>query len=143
MKAFAILAAALLCLGSLAAGPTAARAEDAHHGAEEHAPQGPVFVAIEPLVVPVIRGSEVRLTLVYVVQLEVADADAATQARAQMPRLRDAYLRALAGIADRSGADVTPDIEWVKRSLAAASNRVLGEHVVREVLVQRSFTRRS
>ena len=134
MKALATLLMALLCV---TVQPAALRAEDRSPAAGR-----PVFVPIAPLVVPVIHAGEVRVHLVYVVQLEVGDAAAGARIAEMMPRLRDAYLRALAGMADRVGAGDPPDIERVKRSLGAASDRVLGPHVVREVLVQRSFTRR-
>jgi len=134
MKAAAILLAMLLASAPIAA----AHAEEAHP-----APAGPVFVPIEPLVVPVFHGGDVRLHLVYVVQLEVGDAAAGARIREMMPRLRDAYLRALAGVADRVGGGAAPDLERIKRSLSAASDRVLGPHVVNGVLIQRSFTRRA
>ena len=137
MKAVAILLAGLLCGAVLQ--PTASRAEDAH----APAPAGPVFVAVAPLVVPVFHAGDVRLHLVYVVQLEAGNAEAGARIREMMPRLRDAYLRALAGIADRMGEGAPPDLERVKRSLSAASERVLGPHVVNEVLIERSFTRRA
>ncbi len=73
---------------------------------------------------------------------EAADAAAGVRIRDQMPRLRDAYLRALAVIADRMGSGPAPELERVKRALAAASARVLGDHVVNDVLIQRSFLRR-
>lgn len=137
MKAIAIVVAVLA--GSVVVQAPAPRAEDAH-GAP--APAGPVFVAVDPLVIPVIDAGSVRRHLVYVLQLEAADAAAGARIRDQMPRLRDAFLRALANIADRVGNGPAPDVERVKRSLAAASERVLGPHVVNDVLIQRSFLRR-
>ena len=137
MKATAILLAGLLCGAALQA--PAAHAEDSHAAA----PSGPVFVPVAPLVVPVFSAGQVRLHLYYVLQLEAGDADAGARIREQMPRLRDAYLRALAGIADRIGDGPMPDDERIKRTLGAASERVLGPHVVNGILIQRSFSRRA
>ncbi len=136
MKAAATLLALLLCSFVLQA--TAPRAEEAHP-----APSGPVFVPVDPLVVPVFHAGSVRLHLIYVVQLEAGDAAAGARIREMMPRLRDAYLRALAGIADRVGSGSAPDVERVKRSLTAAGERVLGPHVINGVLIERSFARRA
>lgn len=118
--------------------PGSARAEDAHAPAAA----GPIYVPIDPLVVPLIRGSDVRRHLIFVVQLEVADAAAGARVREMMPRLRDAYLRALVRLADRQDDTAPPDLERVKAGLVTASGRVLGDEVVRGVLVQRSFVRR-
>jgi flagellar basal body-associated protein FliL len=146
MKTAAIVLAVLLASVLLQA--PAPRAENAHaenaHAENAHgaAASDPVFVPMAPLVVPVFYAGDVRLHLIYVVQLEAGDADAGARIRENMPRLRDAYLRALAGMADRIGEGPPPDLERVKRTLAAASERVLGPHVVNEVLIQRSFSRR-
>ena len=137
MKATAILLAGLLC-GAVLQVP-AVHAEDSHAAA----PSGPVFVPVAPLVVPVFSDGGVRLHLYYVLQLEAGDADAGARIRELMPRLRDAYLRALAGMADRMGDGPMPDDERVKRTLSVASERVLGPHVVHEILIQRSFSRRA
>jgi flagellar basal body-associated protein FliL len=136
MKAAATLLAVLVCSAMLLV--RAPRAEEA-----PVVPAGPVFVPVDPLVVPVFHAGDVRLHLIYVVQLEAGDAAASARIREMMPRLRDAYLRALAGIADRVGSGAAPDIERVKRSLAAASERVLGPRVVNGVLIERSFSRRA
>jgi flagellar basal body-associated protein FliL len=135
MKSAAILLAVLLASVVLQA--PAPRAEEGHA-----APSGPVYIAVAPLVISVIHAGDVRLHLTYVVQLEAEDADAGQRIRDQMPRLRDAYLRALAAMADRVGEGPPPDLERVKRTLSAASDRVLGPHVVNEVLIQRSVSRR-
>ena len=137
-RAVAIFLSACLVIAGQAI-TRSAHAEDAH-GAP--ASTGPLYVPIAPLVVPLIRGSDVRRHLIFVVQLEVADANAGARVREMMPRLRDAYLRALARLADRQDDSTPPDLERVKRGLAAASGTVLGEHVVLDVLVQRSFVRR-
>ena len=129
-----VLVLALAALGW----PSPARAEDAHAPAAA----GPIYVPVDPLVVPLIRGSDVRRHLIFVVQLEVADAVAGARVREMMPRLRDAYLRALARLADRLDDSTPPDLERVKRGLATASGQVLGQQVVLDVLVHRSFVRR-
>jgi len=46
-------------------------------------------------------------------------------------------------MADRIGDGPMPDDERVKRTLGAASERVLGPHVVNGILIQRSFSRRA
>ncbi len=129
---------ALVLALAVPAWPGPAHAEDAH----APAPAGPIYVPVDPLVVPLIRGSDVRRHLIFVVQLEVADAAAGARVREMMPRLRDAYLRALARLADRQDDTAPPDLERVKRGLATASGQVLGQHVVLDVLVHRSFVRR-
>ena len=64
-----------------------------------------VFVEMEPLTVPFVQDGKFAHYIVLTVSLEVKSQDYATRCREQIPRIRDAFVGALHGLAERR----TPD----------------------------------
>ncbi len=112
---------------------------------EPEVPSGPpAFVRIKPMVLPVVGEMRVRQFITLVVTLEVVNQAAADQVYAIMPRVTDAFLTALyGGIEDGNVMDGNlVNVDGVKHHLLRAGHKVLGEMVVRDVLVQAVHQRR-
>lgn len=104
----------------------------------ERPPAPPVYVEFNPILLPVVGDGRVEQTVNIVFALEVADQEAANRAIALAPRLNDAFLQALYGTLHRREVmrNGVLDLSAIKRRLVEESNRVLGQGVVRDVLVQ-------
>lgn len=115
-----------------------AKAEEAKH--EEGADAGPsvVFVELNPLILPIIGDRGVMQMVSLVVSVEVDSEEKAEQVRKFSPRLADAFLSDLYGtfgnVANANGGNVP--ISFIKERLNMLSNKVLGDHVVDDVLLQ-------
>ena len=111
------------------------------HGNEGEGMQSddPVFVEFNPILLPIINDDDsVEQVVSLLVTLEVAGTSGADQVIAMAPRLNDAYLRALYGrlrMSDVAENGVI-DLRRIKSRLIEESNRVLGERVVFDVLIQ-------
>ncbi len=143
MKRVVLIAVVLLATGGLAFGAIEL------FGAGDVAPvesdaRAPVFVTLEPFVVPVIREGRVVKQVSLTIILDLADPHAETEVAAKMPYLRDAFLTRLhdlMGRRSRDGRTFAPEV--VKRRLLAESERVPGAGVVRDVLAQGAFEKTS
>ncbi|MGB8275974.1 MAG: flagellar basal body-associated FliL family protein [Alphaproteobacteria bacterium] len=97
----------------------------------------PVFITLDPFVMPVIREDRVSRQVSVTVKLEVAGKENAALVKEKLPLLRDAMLTRLHAVISRSRADgQTIDAARVKRVLLAACERVLGKGPVRDVLIE-------
>jgi flagellar protein FliL len=98
----------------------------------------PRFVKLDPLVLPVVGNRRVEQVVRLVVALELAEPGKAALVEHDAPKLTDAFITDLYGALEpaRLGEGGLVNIDHVKGKLARASNRVLGEGVVKEVLVQ-------
>jgi flagellar basal body-associated protein FliL len=98
----------------------------------------PVYVHITPLVLPVISAQGVEQLVTVIIDVEVKDFDTADNMHTNMPRVKDALMRALYGGLGqgslRNGKLV--DVNKVKVRATAALNEVIGEGGIREVLIQ-------
>lgn len=96
------------------------------------------FVKLSPLVLPVVGTRRVEQVVGLVVALELAEPGKAAFVEENGLRLTDAFITDLYGALEPSklGNAGLVNIDQVKGKLARASNRVLGEGVVKEVLVQ-------
>lgn len=109
--------------------------------APAHSPEGTdgklLFVDLEAITAPFIRDGRFAQYVVLTITLEVADADAKDAVRQNIPRIRDVFvteLHALAAI--RSPQQKLINLARVKARMMAGAERVLGEGVVTDVLVQ-------
>ena len=95
------------------------------------------FVELSPLILPVINKQGVTQVISLVVALEVDSQEKADKVTKYQPRLTDAYLSDLYGAFSHKMPDsgIVP-IAYLKERLNAMSTKVLGEHVVKDVLVQ-------
>lgn len=99
----------------------------------------PVFVEFNPIQVPVIGEDRAEQLINIIISLEVLGQENADRVITFAPRLNDAFLVELYGglstqdLVARTGL---LDVERMKIRLRFAANRVLGEGVVTDVLVQ-------
>lgn len=137
----ALLAGLAIPMPALASGK--AESHGGGHGSGAEAADGqPVYLELEPFIVPVIRNNQVESHLAWQFTLEVADSQGAGKVKAEMPRLTHAFLGSLYLLAQRPDmADATSDINRLKARLTLVANNVLGPGIVTGVLVQRSMRR--
>ncbi|MBB6250259.1 hypothetical protein [Nitrospirillum iridis] len=106
---------------------------------EKKKPAGPPqFVDIGPFVLPVMGDKQIEQNLLLQVQLQVASDEVKETVKAQRYRLQNAYIEALYGKLGKqqikSGQVI--DVVQVRRWLIEATNKVMGDGVVDDVLIQ-------
>lgn len=135
--------------------PAAARAEEGEKGSGPNdqlqskgatvtAPEGktdsggPFYVNIAPFVLPVIDDNGPNQLISLVITLEMVDGKGTELVKQRLPRLNDAYLQTLYGALDQKLVDrgQLVDVGLVKKRLQAPTQRVLGDGVVKDILVQ-------
>jgi flagellar basal body-associated protein FliL len=105
------------------------------HGLSDLISSGPVFLDLDPFVVPVIRENRVVKYLSLGIKLELTGSAAENKVTEMMPYLRDAYLTRLHATLSRGDAALSSDVPKLKRQLMAESENLLGPDVVRDVLI--------
>ena len=104
---------------------------------------GPKYYPIDRLIVPVIYGGRLRGHLMLYVFLQMKDVDDRPRVTKAMPRLRDEYIRRLSRYVTRRPFILErTNLREIKTLLLTATDKVVGEGVVEEVLVQASSNRR-
>lgn len=97
----------------------------------------PIYVHISPMVLPIITESGVEQLVTVIIDVEVKDIDTADTMHSNMPRVKDALMRALYGGLGqgtlRTGKLV--NINKLKTRATTALTDVIGDGV-REVLIQ-------
>jgi len=149
MKSAILALLAILILGGGAAGAyfyfgqsaeASIGATEEHKAAkEEHKDKSHhKFVEIEPLVLPIIDKSGVTQVVSIVVVIEVGDEKKAAMVTQLQPRLKDAYIQELYGVLNRHAAmpDGVLQVGMVKERLNTISEKVMGEGVIEDVLLQ-------
>ena len=98
----------------------------------------PIYVRIPPMVLTAITDEGVQQFVTIQVDIEVKDFNAADEMHSNMPRVKDALMRALyGGLGDgslRKGKVV--DIEKVKAKATTALKNAMGEENIKNVLIQ-------
>lgn len=96
------------------------------------------FVEMSPLVLPIVDANGVSQVISLVIVLQVASEEQKAEVTSQMPRLKDAYIQDMYGVLNKHVAmkDGVLQVGMVKEKLTSASQRVLGEDVVEDVLLQ-------
>ena len=96
------------------------------------------FVALAPLMLPVVDRNGVSQMVRIVVSLQVADLHTAENVKRMSPRLTDAYIQDMYGVLGRKAAmpDGVIQVGYLKHRLQQATVAVLGEGVVEDVLLQ-------
>lgn len=119
--------------------PAASFANEGGEGGGEGAKQeGPQFVAVGPLTVPVLRDGRIYQYVTLTVKLETKDAAGADEITKRLPSLNDAYLSSLYG-AFYAGRDMKGpliDLDKLRTRLASANTKVLPADVVQDILIQ-------
>jgi flagellar basal body-associated protein FliL len=135
-----------------AAPPKAEGSKDAAKGGEEgaakpKAPEGvsggrfagdPVYVHLNPMVLPVISDAGVEQLITVVIDIEVTDFDVADKIHSHMPQVMDSLMTSLYGGLGqgslRHGKLV--DVSKIKAKATTAMESVVGPDAIKNVLVQ-------
>lgn len=106
-------------------------------GAEETPTEPPRFIDMDPLVIPVFAEGAVITTIQIQVKLETSGAKNEELINHIMPRLSDAFLRELYAYIPRLlRRDGNLDVFAIKKRLQMVGDKVAGEKVINNVLVQ-------
>jgi flagellar basal body-associated protein FliL len=101
-----------------------------------------LFVDLESLTVAVIRNSRVEKHVVLQVSLEVPDEATRANVSKALPRLKDAFIKDLYDYyAVRTPGSDGINVEGIKKRLKRTSDLIMGEGVIRAVLIQGAVER--
>jgi flagellar protein FliL len=129
-----IVAALLL---ALAEPSFAAEHGEQAHGGKEPVPGAPVFIDMQPIVLPVIEGKNVTRQVGVLLTVEFAEGHVPGDVEEKRRQLADAFITELYRIYGwRSGADRVVNETLVKRHLQATADRILGKGIVQAVLIR-------
>src|SRR5262249_18495600 len=128
-----------LAASILAGSPLAAQ----EHGKKpEGAVDGPTFIKLPPIVLPVFSGDKISRQAGLVLALELEPGKSAADFEPNPRKLYDAFITDLYQLYDQcggSGRVIEPPI--IKQRLFATSERILGPGFVHEVLIQQAYER--
>jgi flagellar FliL protein len=95
------------------------------------------FVQLDPLILPVVDQNGVDQVVSMIVVIEVTDPEKKGMVTKLEPRLKDAYIQGLYGMLNKHVAlqNGVLQVGMVKGRLAAISEKVLGDGVVADVLL--------
>lgn len=97
----------------------------------------PEFVDVSPLLIPIFQGDKVVGTIDVQIKLEAESDDNAEKIKHLMPRLNDAFLRALYTLVPQLlKTEQRIDVDTVKRRLMSVGAKVAGPGVITNVLIQ-------
>ena len=99
--------------------------------------EAPAYVSLGSVVAPIFLDGGAAGSLIVVIVLELTKGSLDDDVRDQMAAIKDALLMVLYGASERLVTyGVEPDIIDLKVRFRAASENVLGEGVVRDLLIQ-------
>ncbi len=101
---------------------------------------GPSYIDVPWLTAPVLYKGVVRSYVIFEIKLQVASNSDAEEVMVQMPRLRDAFLRALhrSSIVRNDGSGAL-DFDSISQRLKKSANKVLGEEKINQVLIVKAI----
>ena len=102
---------------------------------------GPLYVDLEPLIIPITREDRVVKYTSLAIKLEVNGPAAKAKVEQFMPYVRDAFLTRLMVVLARGDPSQPYDQEKLKRQLMAESENVLGPDIVKDVLISAAAER--
>lgn len=144
MKKIVLIGAAVLLLGGGGAGAFMMMGgeDKAAHG-ETAMPEivmskDPVYLRLDGLTAPIMKGSHVRHYIFLNISIEMVDDSARDDASPLKPRLHDAFLREFYSKTIARG-DGTIDFAKVSKRLTKQARKVLGEDQVVTVLITRAM----
>ena len=124
----------------LLSGSTSAESSGKEAKAEAKAPSRilpeAAYVQLDPLAAPVIGGGKIRYNVMLTLSVEVAEQSHKADVTRLMPRLRDALLMELyTRPVTRNDESGRIDLESVKERMFTVAREVVGEKIVRDLLV--------
>ncbi len=110
----------------------------ADHGKSAKSSAHHEFVELDPLVLPIVDSNGVSQVVSIVVVIEVDGSKNRAAVETLQPRLKDAYIQELYGVLNKHAAlkGGVIQIKMIKERLTSISNRVMGDDVVEDVLLQ-------
>ena len=105
--------------------------------------EGPFYMRLQRIMVPVIHENDVRKLVGFILVVEFADPESRERAKLVMPRLMDAFRHDLHVLVSRPGGSEDMDLALYKRYLLASGKRVLGQDAVKDVLIERTLARKA
>jgi flagellar basal body-associated protein FliL len=141
LKCIAVFAAALL----LAAGPAFAGGGGGGGGGKSKSKSelsagedGTRYITMAPMILPVLNDKGIEEIVSVVVSLEVKDQESMEKVNRLVPKLKDAYMRALYGKLEskayRNGQFL--DVNRLKIKITSVTHTVVGQGQVDNVLIQ-------
>jgi hypothetical protein len=129
----------VLLLGSVAAAAEHGEGKPKGEGAIE----GPTFIKLPPIVLPVFNSeNKVARQVGLVLALELEPGKTAADIEPNRRKLHDAFITDLYTLYDQVGsADRVIEPAMIKERLQETSDRILGPGVVHAVLIQQAFER--
>jgi len=129
----------LLLSGSAAAAEHAEKRPAKAEGTVE----GPTFVKLAPIVLPIFNSqNKVTRQAGLVLALELEPGKTEAELEPNQRKLRDAFITDLYALYDQAGgAEHVIDVAVIKRRLKETSDRILGTGFVHAVLIQQAFER--
>jgi flagellar protein FliL len=143
-RSFLALIASLLVALPLVASPLlAAEHTPAKAAKGEGAVDGPTFIKLPPIVLPVFNSeNKVTRQAGLVLALELLPGKTAADVEPNRRQLQDTFITDLYTLYDQvGGAERVIDSALVKQRLQETSDRILGPGIVRAVLIQQAFER--
>jgi hypothetical protein len=117
---------------------TAAEAPKKGEGAVE----GPTYVRLPPIVLPVFEGNRITRRAGVVLALELEPGKTETDLEPKRRQLYDAFISDLYALYEQeSSADRVIDATRIKQRLQDTCDRILGPGFVHEILIQQAFER--
>lgn len=130
----------MFLLGGAGVAAAAAAPEKGQKG--EGAVEGPIYVRMPPIVLPVFVGNRIARRAGVVLALELEPGKTEAEMEPKRRQLYDAFITDLYALYDQEGGDDRViDAERIKQRLQETSDRVLGAGFVHEVLIQQAFER--
>jgi len=105
----------------------------------------PTFVSIGGFTIPVIRRNAVTSQIVVIIELEVGGPGDEAAISDALPRLRDAYFTEMhsAVVWRQHKGEYRLHLPSIKRRLLEITNSIVGDGIVREVLIRGTMERRT
>lgn len=106
-------------------------------GAEKKS-AGAEYVRMDPLLLPIIDDDGVQQVVSMVVAIEVGGVSDADKIKLIKPRLADAYIQNMYGILNKHAAlkGGVIQVKMIKDKLNAVTNKIVGDDIDTEVLLQ-------
>ncbi len=103
----------------------------------EAPPEDAIYINMEPLVIPVIQGSQAVATIQIQIKLQAAGKEKAFEIKRLMPKISDLFIRDLYAFIPRLLKDKERiDVAILKARLMLMTERKLGKGLLQDILIQ-------
>lgn len=122
-------------------GVQGAEAEKVEKEAPPPPKANPIYIQVDPVVVPIIKDGELKRNVYIAMRLEVTE-ETHAKVLANLERLHDVYLRALfEAVQDQEDEKNTLDLEPIRQRLLRITDRVVGPGEVNNIVFLSVFNR--